>query len=118
GDGEPVVVYTTRPDTLYGATYFVFAPEHPLVAERMADDADYQAFVEEVASRSDVERVSGFGDDEVKGSGRAKRGLRLNFDVVNPVTGEAMPAYAADYVLMDYGTGAIMAVPAHDQRDL
>ena len=53
-----------------------------------------------------------------KGAGRAKRGLRLNFDVVNPVTGEPIPAYAADYVLMDYGTGAIMAVPAHDQRDL
>jgi leucyl-tRNA synthetase len=117
GDGEPVVVYTTRPDTLYGATYFVFAPEHPLVAERMADDADYQAFVDEVSSRSDVERVSGFADGD-QGGGRAKRGLRLNFDVVNPVTREAVPAYAADYVLMDYGTGAIMAVPAHDQRDL
>jgi leucyl-tRNA synthetase len=118
GDGQPVVVYTTRPDTLYGATYFVFAPEHPLVAERMADDADYQAFIDEVSSRSDVERVSGFGDDDARGSGRAKRGIRLNFDVVNPVTDELMPAYAADYVLMDYGTGAIMAVPAHDQRDL
>jgi leucyl-tRNA synthetase len=119
GDGQPVVVYTTRPDTLYGATYFVFAPEHPLVAERMAEDADYRAFVDEVSSRSDVERVSGFGDvDDAKGAGRAKRGLRLNFDVVNPVTREAVPAYAADYVLMDYGTGAIMAVPAHDQRDL
>jgi leucyl-tRNA synthetase len=117
GDGEPVVVYTTRPDTLYGATYFVFAPEHPLVAERMADDADYQAFVDEVSSRSDVERVSGFADGD-QGGGRAKRGLRLSFDVVNPVTREAVPAYAADYVLMDYGTGAIMAVPAHDQRDL
>ncbi|WP_052668958.1 leucine--tRNA ligase [Nitriliruptor alkaliphilus] len=126
GDGEPVVVYTTRPDTLFGATYFVFAPEHPLVAERMADDADYQAFVEQVASRSDVERVSGFdaagsgnGEDEAaQRAGRTKRGLRLNFDLVNPVTGQPVPAYAADYVLMDYGTGAIMAVPAHDQRDL
>ncbi|MEX1163811.1 MAG: leucine--tRNA ligase [Nitriliruptor sp.] len=120
-DGEEVLVYTTRPDTLHGATYFVFAPEHPIVADRMAADADYQAFVEEVASRSDVERVSGFGDDgdgRERGAGRAKRGLRLDFDVINPVTGASLPAYAADYVLMDYGTGAIMAVPAHDQRDL
>ncbi|MEX1178259.1 MAG: leucine--tRNA ligase [Nitriliruptor sp.] len=119
GSDDEVVVYTTRPDTLYGATYFVFAPEHPLVAERMADDADFQAFRDEVASRSDVERVSGFGaEDAAKGAARAKRGHRLNFDVTNPVTGEALPAYAADYVLLDYGTGAIMAVPAHDQRDL
>jgi leucyl-tRNA synthetase len=112
---EPIVVYTTRPDTLYGATYFVFAPEHPLVVERMGDDPDYQAFVAEVARRSEVERLSSFAGE---GGGRAKRGLRLGFDMINPVTGETIAAYAADYVLMDYGTGAIMAVPAHDQRDL
>ncbi len=111
GDDE-VVVYTTRPDTLYGATYFVFAPEHPLVAERMGDDAEYRAFVDEVAHKSEIERLSSF--DATR---RAKRGLRLSFDMRNPVTGETIPAYAADYVLMDYGTGAIMAVPAHDQRD-
>jgi leucyl-tRNA synthetase len=110
-DGTEVVVYTTRPDTLYGATYFVFAPEHPLVVDRMGEDPEYVAFREEVASRSDVERLSGF-------EGRTKRGMRLNFDLVNPVDGRTLPAYAADYVLMDYGTGAIMAVPAHDQRDL
>jgi leucyl-tRNA synthetase len=110
-DGTEVIVYTTRPDTLYGATYFVFAPEHPLVVERMGDDPEYLAFREEVASRSDVERLAGF-------EGRAKRGMRLGFDLVNPVDGRVLPAYAADYVLMDYGTGAIMAVPAHDQRDL
>jgi leucyl-tRNA synthetase len=110
-DGTEVLVYTTRPDTLYGATYFVFAPEHPLVVERMGEDPEYVAFRAEVASRSDVERLSGF-------EGRAKRGMRLNFDLVNPVDGRTLPAYAADYVLMDYGTGAIMAVPAHDQRDL
>jgi leucyl-tRNA synthetase len=110
-DGTEVVVYTTRPDTLFGATYFVFAPEHPLVVERMGDDAEYLAFREEVASRSDVERLSGF-------EGRSKRGMRLSFDLINPVDGRSLPAYAADYVLMDYGTGAIMAVPAHDQRDL
>ena len=119
GDGTEVLVYTTRPDTLSGATYFVFAPEHPLVVARMAGDADYDAFREEVSRRSDVERLSGFGDEEeAAGARRAKRGMRLSFDVVNPVDGRVLPAYAADYVLMDYGTGAIMAVPAHDQRDL
>lgn len=120
-DGTEVVVYTTRPDTLYGATYFVFAPEHPLVVERMAGDAEYDAFRAEVSRRSDIERLSGFGDDEGEagaGARRAKRGMRLAFDMVNPVDGRVLPAYAADYVLMDYGTGAIMAVPAHDQRDL
>jgi leucyl-tRNA synthetase len=115
GKAQEVVVYTTRPDTLYGATYFVFAPEHPLVEARMGDDPDYQAFREAVARRSEVERLSSFDAD--LGGGRSKRGFRLDFDMVNPVTGEAIPAYAADYVLLDYGTGAIMAVPAHDQRD-
>src|SRR6056297_2623006 len=115
--GDDVVVYTTRPDTLYGATYFVFAPEHPLVVERMGGDPDYRAFMDEVARRSDIERLAGFGDDDAPAAGRAKRGLRLNFDLVNPVTDETIPAFAADYVLLDYGTGAIMAVPAHDQRD-
>ncbi len=110
-DGTEVIVYTTRPDTLFGATYFVFAPEHPLVVARMGEDPEYVAFRAEVAARSDVERLSGF-------EGRAKRGMRLAFDLVNPVDGRTLPAYAADYVLMDYGTGAIMAVPAHDQRDL
>ncbi len=105
-DGEDeVVVYTTRPDTIFGATYFVFAPEHPLVRARMAGDADYDTYLESVARRSDVERQSG------------KSGYRLPFDMRNPFTEEAIPAYAADYVLMDYGTGAIMAVPIGDQRD-
>ena len=110
-DGSPdeVVVYTTRPDTIFGATYFVFAPEHPLVAARMEGDADYAAFLEEVSRRSDIERQSG--------EGGGKRGYRLPFEVINPFTNEAIPAYAADYVLMDYGTGAIMAVPVGDQRD-
>ena len=108
-DGTEVVVFTTRPDTLYGATYFVFAPEHPLVKERAGDDPAYQAFMTEVSRRSEIERMS----TEAKG----KRGFRLPFDMVNPVNGEQIPAFAADYVLMEYGTGAIMAVPAHDQRD-
>ncbi len=105
-DGEDeVVVYTTRPDTIFGATYFVFAPEHPLVRGRMAGDADYDTYLQSVARRSDVERQSG------------KSGYRLPFDMRNPFTTETIPAYAADYVLMDYGTGAIMAVPIGDQRD-
>ena len=111
GKADEVTVYTTRPDTIFGATYFVFAPEHPLVAKRMAGDADYEAFLTAVSKRSELERISGMGDD------RDKRGTRLNFDMINPFTGETIPAYAADYVLMDYGTGAIMAVPVGDQRD-
>jgi leucyl-tRNA synthetase len=108
--GEKVTVFTTRPDTLYGATYFVFAPEHPLVLTRMDGDADYEKFLGDVRRRTEIERLS----TELSG----KRGHRLSFDMVNPVNGETIPAYAADYVLMEYGTGAIMAVPAHDQRDL
>ncbi|MGH3440507.1 MAG: class I tRNA ligase family protein, partial [Nitriliruptorales bacterium] len=104
GSGEEVTVFTTRPDTLYGATYFVFAPEHPLVREKMAGDADYEAFVAEVSRRTEIERLSTEG-------AISKRGHRLDFDMVNPVNGERIPAYAADYVLMEYGTGAIMAVP-------
>ena len=115
GDDE-VVVYTTRPDTLYGATYVVFAPEHPLVVARMGEDPDYLVFREQVSRRSEVERLAGF--EGSIGAGRDKRGIRLGFDLVNPVDGRHLPAFAADYVLMDYGTGAIMAVPAHDQRDL
>jgi leucyl-tRNA synthetase len=105
-DGKDEIhVYTTRPDTIFGATYFVFAPEHPVVRRRMAGDAAYDAYLEQVARRSDVERQAG------------KTGYRLPFDMLNPFTGEDIPAYAADYVLMDYGTGAIMAVPVGDQRD-
>jgi len=111
GDDD-VAVFTTRPDTIFGATYFVFAPEHPVVARRMGDDPAYAAFIEEVQLRSEIERQATLGSGQI-----AKRGLRLNFDMVNPFTGEDIPAYAADYVLMDYGTGAIMAVPFGDQRD-
>jgi leucyl-tRNA synthetase len=105
GDPDEVVVYTTRPDTIFGATYFVFAPEHPLVTRRMEGDAEYDAYLAAVARRSDIERQGG------------KEGYRLPFDMVNPFTGASIPAFAADYVLMDYGTGAIMAVPVGDQRD-
>ena len=108
---DEVTVFTTRPDTLYGATYFVFAPEHPLLAERMGDDPEFQRYLEDVARRSELERIAGE-------TARDKQGFRLSFDMRNPVTGEDIPAFAADYVLMEYGTGAIMAVPAHDHRDL
>jgi leucyl-tRNA synthetase len=104
-------VFTTRPDTLFGATFFVLAPEHPdlerLVAGTPAE-AEVREYVDRVARESAEER----GDEE-----REKTGVPLGRSVVNPVNGEAIPMFVADYVLMEYGTGAIMAVPAHDARD-
>jgi leucyl-tRNA synthetase len=111
GVDEPVTVFTTRPDTLWGATFFVVAPEHPL-AERIVAGTDKEielkAFREDVSRLTEVDRVS---------TERPKKGLFLGVHAVNPVNGERIPVWVADYVLMDYGTGAIMAVPAHDQRD-
>ncbi len=109
---EDVVVYTTRPDTLYGATFFVVAPEHPRAAEwaRLGGTADaFDEFRARVQRKTDIEREA---------AERDKEGLALGVHAVNPVNGERIPVYAADYVLMAYGTGAIMAVPGHDQRDL
>ena len=109
--GDDVVVYTTRPDTLYGATFFVVAPEHPQArawAQQGGVETEFETFLSEVGRKTDVERQS---ED-------SKNGLFLGVHAVNPVNDEKMPVYAADYVLMDYGTGAIMCVPAHDQRDL
>jgi leucyl-tRNA synthetase len=109
---EEVVVYTTRPDTLFGATFFVIAPEHPRArawAELVGNAEEFDAFLARVQRRTDVERQAG---------GEGKEGMFLGVHAINPVNGERLPVYAADYVLMDYGTGAIMAVPAHDQRDL
>lgn len=111
GRDEPVRVFTTRPDTLYGATFFVVAPEAPLAAE-IVTDAQRPAFEEylEVTKRAtEIERQS---------SERPKTGVFLGVHAINPVNNELLPVYAADYVLADYGTGAVMAVPAHDQRDL
>jgi len=109
--GERVRVFTTRPDTLYGATFFVLAPEHEL-AERLVagtpNEAAFRAFRERVGRQTEVERLS---------TDRDKEGVFLGAYVVNPVNGEHIPVWAADYVLTDYGTGAIMAVPAHDERD-
>ncbi len=111
GRDEPVTVYTTRPDTLFGATFFVVAADAALADEIVADDrrealAAYQA---EVAKLSDIDRLS---------TEKEKTGVFLGVHAINPVNGERIPVWAADYVLSDYGHGAIMAVPAHDQRDL
>ena len=102
---EALPVFTTRPDTLFGATFFVLAPEHPLV-ERIDND-EVQAYAKQTAARRGEERAG----QEVK------TGVVTGLHAINPVNGERLPVYVADYVLMEYGTGAIMAVPAHDERD-
>ena len=111
GRDEPVTVFTTRPDTLFGATFFVVAADSALASELCADGQrpDFEAYVEQVRKLTDIERQS---------TDREKTGVFLGVHAVNPVNGERIPVWAADYVLPDYGTGAIMAVPAHDQRDL
>jgi leucyl-tRNA synthetase len=111
GRDEPVTVFTTRPDTLYGATFFVVAADSPLAAELCAPGqrAALDAYLADVRKLTDIERQS---------ADREKTGVFLGRHAVNPVNGEQIPVWAADYVLPDYGTGAIMAVPAHDQRDL
>ncbi|ROO89417.1 leucyl-tRNA synthetase [Actinocorallia herbida] len=107
----PVTVYTTRPDTLYGATFFVVAADAPLAEQIVSDEqrAALDAYRAEVAKLSDIDRLS---------TEKEKTGVFLGVHAVNPVNGERIPVWAADYVLADYGHGAIMAVPAHDQRDL
>jgi len=114
GRAEPVTVYTTRPDTLYGATFFVVAADSDLAAELAAGSPPgvqeaFAAYLDDVRKISEVERLS---------TDRPKTGVFLERYAVNPVNGARLPVYAADYVLADYGHGAIMAVPAHDQRDL
>ena len=112
GRAEPVTVFTTRPDTLWGTTFFVVAPEHPLAEELAAAsglEEELDLFRQEVATLSDIDRAS---------TERPKKGLFLGRHATNPVNGELIQIWVADYVLMEYGTGAIMAVPAHDQRDL
>ena len=103
-------VFTTRPDTLFGATFMVLAPEHPLVATLTAPDrrAEVEAYVAQAAVRTEIDRLS---------TDREKTGVALGADAINPVNGERIPIFVADYVLAGYGTGAIMAVPAHDERD-
>ena len=104
-------IYTTRPDTLFGVTYMVLAPEHPYVSE-LTDGTEYEeavkAYQEECLHKSEIERTS---------LTKEKTGVFTGSYAINPVNGNKVPIYISDYVMMDYGTGAIMAVPAHDQRD-
>ena len=112
GRDEPVTVYTTRPDTLFGATFFVVAADSDLAAELAVGtpaEADFEAYLEKVKQESEMDRLD---------AGKDKTGVFLHRYAINPVNGERIPIWASDYVLADYGTGAIMAVPAHDQRDL
>ncbi|MCA9276395.1 MAG: leucine--tRNA ligase [Phycisphaerales bacterium] len=111
--GEKLRIFTTRPDTIYGATYMVVAPEHPLVElaiESEPEGVDIKRltnYVDWAKNRSDVERQEN----------KEKTGVAIGINVINPVTGEQIPVWTADYVMMGYGTGAIMAVPGQDQRD-
>ncbi len=109
-DGHTVTVFTTRPDTLFGATYMVLAPEHHYVAEITSADQKeaVEAYIKACAAKSDLER----GD-----MNKDKTGVFTGAFATNPVNGEQIPVWIADYVMMGYGTGAIMAVPAHDERD-
>ena len=112
GRDAPVTVFTTRPDTLYGATFFVVAADSDLAAELVGGTAAEQEFadyLEQVKRTSEMDRLD---------ATREKTGVFLHRYAINPVNGERIPVWASDYVLADYGTGAIMAVPAHDQRDL
>ncbi len=109
-DCEKITVFTTRPDTVYGVSYVVLAPEHPLV-ETLTSPAQKESvskFIEEVKNLSEMDRTS---DD------RPKRGVAIGASVINPFTGKEVPIWIADYVLFEYGTGAVMGVPAHDVRD-
>ena len=112
GRTEPVTIYTTRPDTLYGATFMVVAADSALAAELAQGssvEAEFNAYLEKIKAASDIDRLA---------TDRPKSGVDLKRFAINPVNGEKLPIWASDYVLADYGTGAIMAVPAHDQRDL
>jgi leucyl-tRNA synthetase len=114
GRSAPIEVYTTRPDTLFGATFMVVAADSDLAAELAAGSSPevrmkYQDFLEATKKSNDIERLA---------TDRPKNGVDLGRFAINPVNGERIPIWLADYVLADYGTGAIMAVPAHDQRDL
>jgi leucyl-tRNA synthetase len=111
GHEVPIRVFTTRPDTLFGATFFVVAADSTLAAELVTDEQRdaFNTYVDQVRRTSEIDRLA---------EGRPKTGVPLGRVAINPVNGEHIPVFAADYVLADYGTGAIMAVPAHDQRDL
>ena len=110
--GDTLTVYTTRPDTLFGATYMVIAPEHPMIdkwADKLTNMDAIRAYQNEAARKSDFDRTE---------MNKEKTGVRLEgVSAINPVNGQEIPIFISDYVLMSYGTGAIMAVPAHDDRD-
>jgi leucyl-tRNA synthetase len=110
GTEDKITVFTTRPDTLFGATFMVLAPEHPLVAKITAADhkSHVNAYVKAAQAKTDIERQT---------TEREKSGVSTGAHAINPVNGARIPIWIADYVLMGYGTGAIMAVPAHDERD-
>lgn len=110
GIDEKIGVYTTRPDTVYGVTYVVLAPEHPLTRTLTTPDqqAAVEAFIQEVSAQSELERTA---------EDKPKRGIPTGGKAINPFTGEEIPIWIADYVLYEYGTGAVMGVPAHDARD-
>ncbi len=110
GMDEKIGVYTTRPDTVYGVSYIVLAPEHPLTKQvtTQARQSEVEAFVKEVSNQSELERTA---------EDKPKRGIPTGGKVINPFTGEEVPIWIADYVLYEYGTGAVMGVPAHDARD-
>ena len=108
--GEKVRVFTTRPDTLFGATYFVLSPEHPLVSKITTDEqrSVVEQYQKDCAAKSELERTE---------LNKEKSGVFTGAFAINPVNGKEIPVWIADYVMMSYGTGAIMAVPAHDERD-
>jgi len=112
GRTEPVTIYTTRPDTLFGATFMVVAADSALATELAAGgpvEKEFNDYLDTIKAASDIDRLA---------TDRPKSGVDLKRFAINPVNGEKLPIWASDYVLADYGTGAIMAVPAHDQRDL
>jgi leucyl-tRNA synthetase len=110
-EGDPIEIFTTRPDTIWGATFLVLAPEHPLVGSLTSPDrkAEVDVYVTTAVRQSDIQREA---------TDKEKTGVFTGGYAVNPASGERIPVWIADYVLMSYGTGAIMAVPAHDERDL
>lgn len=110
GHTTKITIFTTRPDTIFGVTYMVLAPEHPLVGELVSPDnkTTVTEYIEQTKRKTEIERTS---------TDREKTGVPLGVTAINPFNGEKVPVWVADYVLVEYGTGAVMAVPAHDERD-
>jgi leucyl-tRNA synthetase len=110
GSDESITVFSTRPDTLFGATFLVLAPEHPLSLSLVTDETDdaVRSYIKDAVKKSEIERAS---------EGKEKTGVFTGSYAVNPASGEKVPIWVADYVLGGYGTGAVMGVPAHDERD-